>query len=93
MSPTRAESEAQVSSWGFSLVFTWSDPPGTYYPPHTHAGLTTHLIRKGTMTILFPDDKEPKKETFGVGARVDVEAGRRHEVWVGGEGCEMVIGE
>jgi len=43
------------------------------------------------MTIQFPDDKEPKKETFGVGARVDVEAGRRHEVWMGADGCEYVI--
>lgn len=38
-------------------------------------------------------DGEVKKETFGVGARVDVEQGRRHEVWMGGEGCEYVIGE
>lgn len=27
------------------------------------------------------------------GARIDVEAGRVHEVWVGGEGCRYVIGE
>jgi hypothetical protein len=45
------------------------------------------------MTIQYPDDKEPVKETHGVGARVDVEAGRRHEVWMGSEGCEYVIGE
>jgi len=91
--PTRAESEAQVSSWGFHHVFTWTDGPNAYYPPHTHKGLTTHLIRRGSMTIQYPDDKEPVKETHGVGARVDVEAGRRHEVWMGSEGCEYVIGE
>jgi hypothetical protein len=45
------------------------------------------------MTIQYPDDKEPVKEMHGVGARVDVEAGRRHEVWMGSEGCEYVIGE
>jgi hypothetical protein len=34
-----------------------------------------------------------KKETFGVGSRVDVPAGKLHEVWIGDEGCEYVIGE
>ena len=33
------------------------------------------------------------KKTYGVGERVDVEAGRVHEVWMGGEGCEYVVGE
>lgn len=34
-----------------------------------------------------------KKETFGVGDRIDVPAGKVHEVWIGLEGCEYVIGE
>ncbi|MBA7494112.1 hypothetical protein ES702_04681 [subsurface metagenome] len=45
------------------------------------------------MTVCYPEEDRGKKETFGVGARVDVEAGRVHEVWMGGEGCEYVIGE
>lgn len=70
-----------------------------YYPPHKHSGLTTHLIRHGTLTITYPDDNdtlhngEVKKETFGAGARVDVPAGKLHEVWMGESGCEYVIGE
>ena len=40
-----------------------------YYPPHTHQGLTTHLILDGQLTITFPKDSEPKKESFGPGAR------------------------
>jgi hypothetical protein len=64
-----------------------------HYPPHTHNGLTTHLITKGDLTITYPKDKEPKKETFGPGARVDVDAKQVHEVWVGSEGCTYVIGE
>ena len=43
--------------------------------------------------MTYPHDERPGKETFGVGARVDVEAGRVHEVWIGGDGCEYVIGE
>ncbi|KAJ6157370.1 hypothetical protein N7470_004962 [Penicillium chermesinum] len=112
---TRSESENLVRDWGFRHVFTWSDGslmantawmPGINLvvamhitSPHTHRGLTTHLIRRGTLTITYPDDNaalhsgEVKKETFGAGARVDVPAGKLHEVWIGDEGCEYVIGE
>jgi hypothetical protein len=64
-----------------------------HYPPHSHSGLTTHLVRRGTLTITYPRDENPSKETFGVGARIDVPVGRLHEVWMGGKGCEYVIGE
>ncbi|KAF6223423.1 hypothetical protein HO133_000266 [Letharia lupina] len=91
--PSRKESEAQVRSWGFSHVFSWADGPNAHYPPHSHHCLTTHLIRRGTLTITYPKDETPTKETFGVGSRVDVEAGRVHEVWMSDEGCEYIIGE
>ena len=118
--PSRKESEAQVRSWGFSHIFTWTDGPyaapylslspifnqthpyrtdkgfprrNAHYAPHSHHGLTTHLIRRGALTITYPKDDRPTKETFGVGSRVDVGAGRVHEVWMGDEGCEYVIGE
>ena len=45
------------------------------------------------MTITYPKESGATKETFGVGARVDVDAKRVHEVWMGEEGCEYVIGE
>ncbi|KZV98323.1 hypothetical protein EXIGLDRAFT_713096 [Exidia glandulosa HHB12029] len=85
--------EKQVRSWGFDHVFTWTDRPNAYYAPHTHTGLTTHLILRGELTITYPNDDEPKKETFGVGSRIDVDAKRLHEVWIGTEGCTYVIGE
>ncbi|KAA8645888.1 hypothetical protein EYZ11_002063 [Aspergillus tanneri] len=96
---SRSECEQLVRDWGFGHVFTWSDGRDSHYPPHSHAGLTTHLILRGTMTITYPEDNaklhngEVKKETFGTGARVDVPAGKLHEVWIGPEGCEYVIGE
>lgn len=74
-------------------MFTHTDRPNAYYAPHKHAGLTTHLILRGELTITFPGDAKPMRETFGPGARVDVEGERVHEVWVGAEGCTMVIGE
>lgn len=64
-----------------------------HYPPHKHSGLTTHLILRGELTISYPDDLNPKKETFGPGSRLDVAAGRKHEVWVGRDGCTYCIGE
>ncbi|EJT70429.1 hypothetical protein GGTG_11453 [Gaeumannomyces tritici R3-111a-1] len=89
----RREKEEEVRSWGFSHVFTWADGPNAYYSPHTHNGLTTHLILKGQLTIMYPGDDAPEKETFGVGSRIDVDAGRVHEVWIGDGGCTYVIGE
>ncbi|KAH8169940.1 hypothetical protein LIA77_10484 [Sarocladium implicatum] len=85
--------EDQVRGWGFDRVFEWSDPPGTHYPPHKHAGLTTHLLLRGGMTIWYPKEEDREKQTFGAGARVDVDAGKVHEVWISDEGCTMVIGE
>lgn len=71
----------------------WTAKRNAYYSPHSHSGLTTHLILKGELTITYPEDKEPEKKTYGVGDRIDVEAGRVHEVWMGNEGCTYVIGE
>ncbi|CAG7969185.1 unnamed protein product [Penicillium salamii] len=96
---TRLESEDLVRKWGFQHIFTWTDGGNTHYSPHTHTGLTTHLIRRGSLTITYPEDNaklpsvQVKKETFRVGERVDVPAGKVHEVWIGDEGCEYVIGE
>lgn len=66
---------------------------GAHYPPHSHSTVTTHLILRGEFTITYPDDPEPTKQTFGPGARIDVDAGRVHEVWMGSSGCTYVIGE
>ncbi|KAI2637714.1 hypothetical protein GGS26DRAFT_424893 [Hypomontagnella submonticulosa] len=90
---TRKDYEEEVRSWGFHHVFTWTDGPNAHYKPHSHAGLTTHLIITGQLTITYPKDPKPEKKTYTVGDRIDVEANRVHEVWVGSEGCTYVIGE
>jgi hypothetical protein len=64
-----------------------------HYRPHSHAGLSTHLILKGSLTITYPKDDKPTRTTYSEGARLDVEAGREHEVWIGPDGCTYVIGE
>ncbi|KAF7865467.1 hypothetical protein EAF04_006442 [Stromatinia cepivora] len=92
-SETKIQLEEKVRSWGFSSVFTWTDAPNTHYNPHSHDGLTTHLITKGQLTITYPKERDPQKVTYGVGDRIDVDAGRVHEVWIGPGGCTYVIGE
>ncbi|CZS91676.1 uncharacterized protein RAG0_02305 [Rhynchosporium agropyri] len=92
-SKSHKDSEEVVRSWGFPKVFTWTDTPNFHYSPHTHENLTTHLVLKGEMIVKFPEDKNPVKKSFGPGERVDIAAGRSHEVWIGGAGCTSVIGE
>ncbi|KAJ2989541.1 hypothetical protein NUW58_g3422 [Xylaria curta] len=102
---TRRDYEDEVRSWGFSDVFTWTDSPyagketrladrlwlrsNAYYSPHSHNGLTTHLIIDGQLTIIYPSDAAPTKTTYSAGDRIDVEARRVHEVWIGPQGCTM----
>lgn len=64
-----------------------------HYPPHSHRGLTTHLVLDGELTLWYPNEADRKKITYGEGSRVDVDAGRVHEVWMGNKGCTYVIGE
>ncbi|RDW62038.1 RmlC-like cupin [Coleophoma cylindrospora] len=90
---SQQDAEKEVQSWGFGSVFTWTDAPNFHYSPHSHRNLTTHLILKGEMTITYPKEQDALKTTYGVGSRVDVDAGKIHEVWIGEQGCTMVIGE
>lgn len=70
-----------------------ADCSNAHYAPHQHSARTTHLIMEGELTIAYPRDAIPVKESFGPGGRIDVDAGRVHEVWIGKEGCTYVIGE
>ncbi|KAF1925316.1 uncharacterized protein M421DRAFT_103214 [Didymella exigua CBS 183.55] len=93
MPKSRSEAEAEVRSWGYNHVFTWTDSPNAHYPPHKHSGKTTHLLLSGTLTMQYPHDPAAKKETLRPGQRWDVDAGKVHQVWIGPEGCTYVIGE
>ncbi|KAK2608467.1 hypothetical protein QQS21_003037 [Conoideocrella luteorostrata] len=88
-----SEPEEQVRSWGFRHAFTWTDAPNAHYPAHSHSDLTTHLIVSGELTLWYPNEPDRAKVTYGAGSRVDVNAGRVHEVWIGDKGCTYVIGE
>ncbi|KAH9939176.1 hypothetical protein B0H21DRAFT_698505 [Amylocystis lapponica] len=90
---SREAAEDRVRSWGFTRVYTWTDSPNYHYRPHSHHGLTTHLILSGEFTVTYPQDDPTKKASFGPGARIDVPAEKVHEVWIGAAGCTYVIGE
>jgi hypothetical protein len=75
------------------FLYALTGDRNAHYPPHKHGGVTTHLILKGSLTYVYPNDPDAKKETLGEGGRWDVDANKIHEVWVGKEGCTYVIGE
>ena len=85
--------DRKFSQCSHSLELKIPHPRNSHYSPHSHQGLTTHLILKGQLTITYPKEQNPEKKTYGVGDRIDVGAEVVHEVWVGSGGCTYVIGE
>ena len=75
------------------IVAANTPPSNSHYPPHSHSGETTHLVLKGSLTAVYPDDPQAEKKTYSIGETWLVPAKKKHEVWVGPEGCTYVIGE
>ena len=79
----------QLESEGFSHTFVWQDGPNAFYPDHTHAGLTAHVILDGEMTLRMKGESR----TYRQGDRCDVPAGTVHSARMGAQGCRYVVGE
>lgn len=79
----------QLAAEGFSHTFVWQDGPNAFYPNHTHAGLTAHIILDGEMTLTTG----AKSQTYRVGERCDVPAGTVHSAQMGPKGCRYLVGE
>ncbi|KAI0073410.1 hypothetical protein K474DRAFT_217715 [Panus rudis PR-1116 ss-1] len=90
---TEQQAEQKVRSWGFKNVFTRVEEPHAHFKPHKHTFVTTHYILSGTFIVAYPEQNPDKKETFGPGGRIDVPIGKVHEVWIGENGCKLIIGE
>ncbi|KAF8426228.1 hypothetical protein EV426DRAFT_593098 [Tirmania nivea] len=62
--------------------------PGDQDPPHHDdtGCVEVHSTCRGV-------EKARRIWRYGEGGRIDVDAGRIHEVWVGPKGCTYVIGE
>lgn len=81
--------EQQLQNEGFAHTYVWQDGPHAYYPDHTHATETAHIILQGEMTLTMANSSA----TYRVGERVDVPAGAVHSARMGPSGCQYLIGE
>jgi quercetin dioxygenase-like cupin family protein len=82
--------ERQLRQEGFRQVYVWQDAANAFYPDHTHAGDTAHVILEGEMTLTCSGSTK----TYKAGERPpDVPAGAVHSARMGPTGCRYVIGE
>jgi mannose-6-phosphate isomerase-like protein (cupin superfamily) len=81
--------EKQLREEGFSHTFVWQDGPHAFYPDHTHATETAHIILEGELTLTM----DGQTHTFRPGERCDVPAGAMHLARMGPRGCRYLIGE
>lgn len=83
------ELRKQLEAEGFAHTFVWQDGPQAFYPDHTHAGLTAHIILDGEMTLTM----DGRSHTYRTGDRCDVPAGAVHSALMGSSGCRYLAGE
>jgi hypothetical protein len=83
------DARKQLAVEGFTHTFVWQDGPYAFYPDHTHAGLTAHIILDGEMTLTTSG----QRQTYRVGERCDVPGGRTHSAQMGSQGCRYLVGE
>ncbi|HWX38604.1 MAG TPA: cupin domain-containing protein [Candidatus Sulfotelmatobacter sp.] len=81
--------ERQLYDEGFLHTYVWQDGPNAFYPDHTHATETAHIILSGEMALT----QGGETRVFGVGDRCDVPARVTHSAKMGSSGCRYLIGE
>ncbi|HXP78267.1 MAG TPA: cupin domain-containing protein [Verrucomicrobiae bacterium] len=81
--------EHKLHEEGFLRTYVWQDGPNAFYPDHTHAAETAHIILDGEMTLT----QGGETRTYGVGERCDVPASAVHSAKMGPRGCKYLIGE
>lgn len=74
---------------GFASVYEWSDPAGTVYPAHAHAGRVSLFVTDGSITFDF----EGVKKEVKANERFDVPVGKIHSALVGPVGAIYIVGE
>lgn len=86
---TESELARELEKQGFGHTYVWQDGPNAYYPDHTHAMETAHVILQGEMTLTM----DGRTKTHRAGERCDVRAGTAHSAKMGPQGCRYLIGE
>jgi mannose-6-phosphate isomerase-like protein (cupin superfamily) len=89
MAPDQGSLERGLHQEGFLRTYVWQDGPNAFYPDHTHAEETAHIILAGEMTLT----QGGETRTYGAGERCDVPAGAVHSAKMGPRGCRYLIGE
>jgi quercetin dioxygenase-like cupin family protein len=79
----------QLEHEGFNHTYLWQDGPNAFYPGHTHATETAHIILSGEMTLTM----DGTTKTYCAGERCDVPTGAVHSAKMGPKGCRYLIGE
>ena len=81
--------ERQLQSEGFLHTYVWQDGPHAFYPDHTHAAETAHIILDGEMTLTH----DGVTRTYATGERCDIPARAAHSARMGPRGCRYLVGE
>ncbi len=79
----------QLRAEGFVHTYVWQDGPDAYYPDHSHATETAHIVLAGELALTINGETQH----FGEGQRCDVPAGAVHSARMGPKGCRYLIGE
>jgi quercetin dioxygenase-like cupin family protein len=81
--------EKKLQEEGFRHIYVWRDAPNAFYPDHTHAEATAHIILDGEMSV----SSQGKTQTYKPGDRFDVPAHTIHSATMGPKGCRYLIGD
>jgi hypothetical protein len=81
--------ERQLHSEGFLHTYAWQDGPNAFYPDHTHAAETAHIILDGEVGLRSGGSMR----TFAAGELFDFGDGVVHSERMGSRGCLYLIGE
>jgi len=81
--------ERRLHEEGFLRTSVWQDGANAFYPDHTHAVETAHIILDGEMTLT----QGGETRTYTAGERCDVPADAVHSAKMGTRGCKYLIGE
>lgn len=87
--PTREDLLAKFAEEDIT-PYTWGNPPGDRYAPHTHPYHKVIYVVRGSVTFDLPELEQ--KVEIKTGDRLDLPAGVLHEAVVGSEGVECLEG-
>ena len=87
--PTEAACQHLMTEEGLH-PYRWSNRAGDVYSAHTHSYHKVIYVVRGSITFGLPT--EGRKVQLGVGDRLDLPAGVRHDAVVGPEGVACLEG-